>query len=123
VVELTIGDAQADASSSVADQVKPALDGVISAYHAHQGDTEVPSERLSSMGLGERIELQRLLGDTAWNTLGSRTVVRPFGAAGVQWNPADDLCVAATVEPTTVDTAPAGPRWRLACKIAMAEPI
>jgi hypothetical protein len=123
VVELTIGDAQGNSSSSIANQVKPALDGVISAYHAHLGDTEVPSERLASMGLGEKIELQRLLGDTAWNTLGSRTVVRPFGVAGVQWNPADDFCVAATVQSTTVDTVPAGHRWRLAGKIATAEPI
>lgn len=122
VVELTIGGAHPSLSRGLADQVKPALDGVISAFHTHRGETEVVSERLASSGVGERDELGQLLHDPAWNILGSRTVVRPFGATGVQWNPADDMCVAATVQPANVDPAATAPRWRLTGKIHKAEP-
>lgn len=122
VVELTIGDAHVSMSRSVADQVKPALDGVISAFHTHRGNPESISERLASTGLGEKDELQQLLQDPAWNILGSRMVVRPFGATGVQWNPADDMCVAATVQPASVETGLTAPRWRLTGRIYRAEP-
>lgn len=122
MVELTIGDAHVSMSRSVADQVKPALDGVISAFHTHRGNPESISERLASTGLGEKDELQQLLQDPAWNILGSRMVVRPFGATGVQWNPADDMCVAATVQPASVETGLTAPRWRLTGRIYKAEP-
>lgn len=124
VAELMIGDARARPSSSLPDQIKPALDGVISAYHAHSADTQECSERLASAGLGEKLNLQRLLADPAWNVFGRRAVVRPFGAIGVQWNPADDLCVAATIESTPLDADHRdGPRWRLSGRLMIAEPI
>lgn len=122
IVDVSIGDAHREQQPSVADLVKPVLDGVISAYHSHEGDGVHVAERLANLGLGDASHLQRALGNAAWNVLQSRVLVWPFGAAGVQWNPADDLCVAAHVWPVSVPLDRAGPRWRLAGAIHAALP-
>lgn len=122
IVDVSIGDAHRERRPSAADQVKPVLDGVISAYHSHEGDCALVAERLANLGLGDPSRLQRELGDPVWNVLGSRVLVWPFGPAGVQWNPADDLCVAAHVRPVSVPLDRSGPRWRLAGAIHAALP-
>jgi hypothetical protein len=74
--------------------VKPLVDGTISALHCHDGralaeisrrlveEIEAPGEKIAA----------RLM-DDRYAVLGSRRLLWPR-AEGVQWNPADDRCVA-----------------------------
>lgn len=52
-------------------------------------------------------------------------MVKPFGATGVQWNPADDFCVGARValkaQPAAADKL--HPRWRLTAELVQATPL
>lgn len=106
--------------------VKPTLDGIISAYHSHEGsDGAVEAQRLEEAGLGSRETLREQLVDRRWAALGGRRLVSPFGRTGVQWNPADDFCVAARITLSTggsvADGHPA--RWRLSGELAEAIPV
>jgi len=85
----------ANSSLSLASIVKPVLDGVISAFHTHNGTKlDDVSERLGTkLGIATA-EARRLLLDEQLNLLGPRNLVWPF-SKGIQWNPADDRCVAA----------------------------
>lgn len=109
---------------SVASLVKPALDGIISAYHSHEGTNGVTEAlRLSAEGMETTERLQEHLLDSRWAALGARRLVKPFGAQGVQWNPADEFCVSAhltlkTGIPTTDDN-PA--RWRVSAELTEAQ--
>jgi hypothetical protein len=107
-LELTPPAARGGAARSVADLVKPLLDGVLCAYQLHEdaGDLPEVTKRLSE--LGKPGEVGDLLLDPAWNALGQVRMVRPFGAKGVQWSPADHRCVGAEIllrEPSP------GPGW------------
>lgn len=85
-------------AGSVSRIIKPVLDGVISAYHSHVGsDGCCEAQRLEGVGLGTELELREMLFDPDWSALGPRRLVKPFGASGVQWNPADDFCIFAHV--------------------------
>jgi len=107
-------------ADSVVSIIKPGLDGIISAYHSHEGsDGVAEARRLEEAGLGTAETLQKQLLDPRWAALGPRRLVRPFGETGVQWNPADDYCVAAHVSLTT-DKASADnhqARWRLTAEL------
>lgn len=108
------------AAQNLAGLIKPVLDGVISAFHSHVGEAEHVSRCLADAGVGEYTAVRHALTDSSWGALGPRTLVRPFGARGVQWNPADDYCVAASVE---LDPAPAaGPRWQFSGELLRARP-
>jgi hypothetical protein len=74
---------------------KPLLDGVVAAFHAHD-DTATLEE------IGGRVaaqldvaldEVRALLGEDQMAILGTRRLVWPW-RDGVQWNPADHLCLA-----------------------------
>jgi hypothetical protein len=113
-------------ADSVASIVKPALDGIISAYHSHAGsDGVVEAQRLEQAGIGTAATLQTQLLDRRWAALGARQLVKPFRETGVQWNPADDFCVAAQVTLSTdkadKDQHPA--RWRLTAELMEATPL
>jgi len=96
------------AAFSVSSRVKPLLDGVISAFHTHDGsDLEELSSRLAATLGASQDEVARLLMSEAGTALGTRRLLWRF-RAGVQWNPADDGCVAAQV---LVEESGAG--WRL----------
>ena len=77
--------------------LKPLLDGIVAAFHCHDGqDLDVLSHRL---GLQLRIpahEAARLLRDESGAVLGRRRLLWSWGDS-VQWNPADDACAAAEV--------------------------
>ena len=95
--------------------IKPLVDGVIAALHTHDGTALADvSDRLRAQLPGSDASdiaqlpgsdasdiAQRLVDDDA-AVLGPRRLVWPR-ASGVQWNPADDLCVALElrVEPAT----------------------
>lgn len=72
--------------------IKPLLDGLISAFHQHDGKVEKDVlHALSGQTTVSEMEIQRLLYDARFNVLGKRSLVHKF-RNGVQWNPADDLC-------------------------------
>ncbi|MFT4295850.1 MAG: hypothetical protein QM582_10610 [Micropruina sp.] len=120
LVRLRIRDTRPSHATNLAGLVKPVLDGVISAFHSHAGEAEQVARRLADLGIGEYDLIRRWLADARWAALGPRQLVRPFGPRGVQWNPADDHCVAAAV---TIDPTPGdGPRWQLSGELAWAAP-
>jgi hypothetical protein len=75
--------------------IKPLVDGVISAFHNHDGtELSTVSERLQSQLETVSAEtISDLLMDKHAAQLGERRLVWRF-RSGVQWNPADDLCIA-----------------------------
>ena len=81
---------------STASVLKPMLDGVIAGFHRDGSPSDEAVARLAT-GIGEIEGLVRAQLTASHAALGSRVVVRPF-RDGLQWNPADDLCVACTVE-------------------------
>ena len=80
---------------SPAKAVKPLLDGLIAGLHSHDGSALADvSERLHVQLPDETPEhIGRLLVDSSAAPLGRRRLVWPR-AKSVQWNPADDLCLA-----------------------------
>jgi hypothetical protein len=121
LIRVQITDTRESApSGSVASMVKPVLDGIISAYHGHDGSDGVTEAlRLEAAGIGTAGILAESLRDQRWAALGTRQLVKPFGATGVQWNPADEFCVYAHVTLSTgkavTDKHPA--RWRLTAEL------
>lgn len=105
-LELTISVPQRT-NVNVAGLVKPVLDGVVSAFHVHDGSklAEV-SERLSHLvGVPEAaIEEQLMRGHRA--IFGPTNLVHPRGQ-GVQWSPADHLCRKAAIIIVTHTNDPA----------------
>lgn len=73
--------------------IKRVFDGVLSSFHQHSG----PAQKVATI-LAGRMSIQpdrilEQLADESENLLGTRRLVWPR-ADGVQWNPADDRCVA-----------------------------
>lgn len=114
-------------ANSLVDIVKPTLDGIISAYHGHEGsDGVAEAQRLEEAGLGSRESLRDQLLDGRWAALGATRVVRPSTAAGrVRWYPLDDFCVAAHITLSVDGSAADGhhARWRLSGELAEAIPV
>lgn len=75
--------------------IKPLFDGIIAAFHSHDGSMlEQVSDRLArKLDVDARKVAGHLLSDSV-AVLGRRRLVWPWGKS-VQWNPADDRCVAA----------------------------
>jgi hypothetical protein len=75
--------------------LKGVFDGVISAYQCHDGTRiDEVSRRLAAILFADKDNVSRLLMDSREAVLGSTRLIWPFRSAGVQWRPADDLCVA-----------------------------
>jgi hypothetical protein len=90
--------------------IKPLLDGVICAYHRHNGqDLNDVAERMHRAGLGPASILSRELQDERWQVLGSRRLVKPF-RDGFKWNPADEACLAADIQ---MQSQPNNRPWHL----------
>lgn len=83
--------------SNLAAVIKPLLDGIICAFHAHNGtNNSIVTWRLAAR-LGERKSvIENMLMDQSSAILGTRNLLHPFGK-GIQWNPADDFCIAAKI--------------------------
>jgi len=83
--------------ANLASTIKPFLDGIISAFHAHNGVKIMgASSRLAKIMKVEPIELQELLFDSSTNVLGHIDLLSPY-RNGVKWNPADDKVVKAEI--------------------------
>ena len=77
--------------------VKPMLDGIIAGFHAHQGEElGVVSERLAQAMSLDAQYIANLLMDKSRAVLGMRNLLHPH-LHNVQWNPADDRCVAINI--------------------------
>jgi hypothetical protein len=101
--------------------IKPLIDGIVSAFHAHDGfEAPAVAARLAAAGVGNPVELMRMLGDPAWAALGVRRLVRPYRSGGVQWNPADEYLVACDISSSPTSTS-SGP-IRISGSIGMVDP-
>ena len=79
--------------------LKPLLDGLISAFHSHTGEKlEEFSCLLGSILRVEPLAIEPLLLQHQRAILGSRALLSSRKSrSGIQWQPADDLCVACEV--------------------------
>lgn len=94
------------------DVVKPVFDGVIAAFHRHVGPPEALALAATRIALQLGLPAATVKGWLAASDaslLGDRAVVRPY-RDGVQWNPADERCLAADllVEPASTEWAISG---------------
>ena len=81
---------------SIASSLKPMLDGFIAALHHDPDPSPIAVERLAAhLNLSSPAVSEMLRGEGR-SPLGARIIVRPY-RENVQWNPADDLCVACAV--------------------------
>jgi hypothetical protein len=79
---------------NAAAMVKPLVDGVLGAFHQHDGtDTATVSERLSATLGVPSATIAALLADQARACLGETRLLWPWGTS-VQWNPSDHRIVA-----------------------------
>ncbi len=77
--------------------MRPALDGVISAFHGHDGsELDELSQRLGRALGADPASVARSLMNDSEAVLGKRRLLWPR-ATGVQWNPGDDRSLAAEV--------------------------
>jgi hypothetical protein len=101
---------------SVTAVVKPLLDGVVSAFHAHDGtDLAEVAARLATLGIAPQ-EAASLLTDPRHAVLGARRLLW-LRSEGVQWNPADDALVACEL------LVERSSRWRLTGELLQMEEI
>ena len=77
--------------------IKPLLDGLICAFHRYDGNIndDILNVLFSQIGV-DKSTLKDMLIDNNFNVLGKRNLIWKRGNS-VQWNPADDLCVAIRV--------------------------
>jgi hypothetical protein len=103
-LRLTIG-VTAGERVAPAKVVKPLVDGLIAGLHDHDGTAlaEVSNRLQSQLPNATAEEVATLLGSAQPAPLGRRRLLWPR-AAGVQWNPADDRCLALElrVEPSDI---------------------
>ncbi len=100
--------------------VKSVFDGVVSAFQAHSdtsGITELAA-RVSRTLQADPADIQALLIDPQQAALGAKPRLLHRRGQGVQWSPADDLCVAGELlaETSTAST------WAIKGKIVELEP-
>ncbi|OBK01289.1 hypothetical protein A5741_05000 [Mycolicibacterium conceptionense] len=91
--------------------VKGIFDGVICAFQAHTDTTILPevAERIAKVLPAEPAEIEKHLQDQSRAVFGGvPQLVKPFGA-GVQWAPADHMCVAGEL----LAAAPADSYWAI----------
>lgn len=82
---------------NIAGVMKPLLDGIISAFHSHDGNNLAElAQRLAALSSQDQLDIEGMLTDRTLNCLGVRRLLHPF-MRGVQWNPADDVCVSAKI--------------------------
>lgn len=98
--------------------MKKIIDGVVAAFHAHEGNADqdlVERLAVSLKSTGEAAG--RLLAMDNWDLLGRRKLIHCWGTS-LQWNPADDRLVAVrysfrnarpTISGTLCEALPVGP--------------
>lgn len=100
----------------LASVMKPVIDGVVAAFHAHDGwDGSAIAERVANALLLDPNYVRSLLENPERAVLGRRRLLWRR-AAGVQWNPEDDLLQAAHLHATRSKTD-----WAIAGRIVRLE--
>lgn len=80
-----------------ADLLKPLTDGIVCAFHCHNGqDEEEICRRLAARTKTDTATLRNFLDDGAHAVLGARRLLWPRSIS-FQWGPADELCVATEI--------------------------
>lgn len=103
----------AGVKARVVDLLKPLLDGLISSLHVHNGAKLLAVSQNLALMLGlSADEIQKLLCEEETAVLGQRCLLWLWSKS-VQWNPADDRCLAAEVLLLPYD----GTQWRLSGRI------
>jgi hypothetical protein len=99
--------------------VKPVFDGIISAFHAHNGGqiNEVSARLSARLRVSGPKQILDLLTDETNAVLGARNLVWPF-RKGVQWGPGDDKCVAGEM---LLENRTSGQSWTLSGEIYQVE--
>jgi hypothetical protein len=93
--------------TTLANAIKPMLDGLISCFHAHDGSRAAELQpRVTDLDPA----VWRWLLDPSTASLGVRQLVRPY-RSGIAWNPADDLCRGFRVRAEHAD------RWTLRAEL------
>lgn len=99
-----------DKKVNLAAVIKPLLDGIISAFHEQNGSPDIVSTNRLATLLGKPPrEIEKMLCNSQAAVLGKRNLIHPF-REGIQWNPADDLCMAVKV---TLEDSLAGQEWQM----------
>jgi hypothetical protein len=76
------------------DAMKKLIDGVICAFHVHNGlNDEQVAMRLSEKVPHNNEEIKKMLHDDSTNLLGQRSIFNLYRESSLLCNPADDLCV------------------------------
>ena len=83
-------------SRAVINLVKPMLDGIVAAFHRDPAPDALAVSRLAAY-LATSPEAVKANLNPSYAPLGQRRLLWPY-RDGVQWNPADELCVACHVE-------------------------
>lgn len=93
------------------DLLKRIFDGVISAFQAYTDAAVLPEvvARLAAVLPADPVEIEELLLDRRRAVLGVVPRLVSLRDAGVQWNPADDRCVAGEL----LAAEPVGGRWAI----------
>jgi hypothetical protein len=91
--------------------LKGIFDGVISSFQAHTDTAVLPDvvARLTTVLPADPVEIEELLLDRGRAVLGVVSRLVCLRDVGVQWNPADDRCVAGEL----LAAEPVGPRWAI----------
>jgi hypothetical protein len=80
-------------SKNIVSLVKPLFDGVIAAFHSHDGTNQQEISRRISSVINQPVDIvSSYLSDNENAVLGARTLLY-LRSKGIQWNPADHLCV------------------------------
>ncbi|MDL2220578.1 hypothetical protein LJC55_02820 [Eubacteriales bacterium OttesenSCG-928-N14] len=87
----------ANKAHNIASFLKPLLDGLLCAFHVHEGEfaSHVLS-RLRALLDAPAAELSAALSDDAQAVLGARNLISSF-RSGIKWNPADENCVSVKI--------------------------
>jgi|GEM_PF-601742 len=90
-------------SINAAGLMKPLLDGIVSAFHAHDGShlSDVANQLSRLTGLSSEY-IETLLMESDRAVLGRTRLIYPRGT-GIQWAPNDHLCMEATLNMEYVD--------------------
>lgn len=82
-----------DTRLNLASRIKGVFDGVLAGFHQHDGSAQEIGKILARKINKQPDQILSQLSDGSYNLLGKRRLVWLRGN-GVQWNPADDRCVA-----------------------------
>jgi hypothetical protein len=96
--------------------LKSVLDGAVAAFHVHDGsDLAELSHRVAAKLDVTAADVANRLMAAAPAALGPRRLLYRF-RSNVQWNPADNLCVVASLQ------AVEDPEWGLLARLSAVEP-